>query len=154
MRAIRRSAKHERLVRQLAEASHPVSKRSLFPTMRELLCFAAVLGFENNARKPLESETAEIDGRIFANHPPTLDLMYLIALACQREVDILRDENEEQMITTFEQYAEGGLEVLEGWLRERPDDENGDRAILSALTKYGYLGGAQPVESAMGEIKF
>lgn len=154
MRAIRRSAKHERLVRQLAEASHPVSGRPLFPTMRELLCFAAVLGYENTARKSLESETAEIDGRIFANHHPTLDLMYLIALASQRDVEILRDESEEQMISTFEQYAEGGLEVLGGWLRERPDDENGDRAILSALMKYGFLSGSQSVESAIGEIKF
>ena len=81
MRSIRRSEKHDPIVRRLAENTHPSSGRSLFPTMRELLCFAAVLGFDEGTRKRLDEKTLDIDGRIFANHPPTLDLMYLLALA-------------------------------------------------------------------------
>ena len=142
------------MVRQLAETAHPVSNRSLFPTMRELLCFAAVLGFENSLRKPLDAETFEIDGRIFGNHDPALDLMYLIALAAERTPDILRDDSEDQVAGIFEQYAEGGLQVLDGWMRERADDSNGDRAILAALGKYGFLNAPNTVDSVIPELKF
>ncbi len=154
MRGFRRSKKYEDMVRQLAEKPHSIAGRSIFPTMRELMCFAAVLGFEFDKRKPLDSDTNEIDSRIFLNSEVALDLLYLIGLATEKSVDILREENEEEMIRIFEEYAEGGFEILETWLLEKPEDTNGDNAILTALFKNGFLDIPRPIETAAPEINF
>lgn len=154
MRGIKRSKQFETLVRQLAETNHSEVGRPIFPTMRELMCFAAVLGFEKQRKKPLEQATMEIDGRTFENHQQSLDLLYLIALADAKDADILREENEDKALDVFEQYAEGGFEILSSWLAAKPEDESGDHAILMALAKEGYLELARDVDSASADISF
>jgi len=122
--------------------------------MREFMCFAAVLGFEKDRKKPLDAVTMEIDGRTFENHQQSLDLLYLIALADAKDVDLLRENNEDQCLTIFEQYAEGGFEEIAAWLKERPEDDNGDSAILEALQKKGFLGEARGVDDAIHDVSF
>jgi dnd system-associated protein 4 len=154
MRSIKRSKRHEDIVRQLAETNHPHAPRPIFPTMRELLCFAAVLGFERERKRELDSVTMEIDGRTFETHEQSRDLVYLIALADSKDTEILREENEDRCISIFEQYAEGGLEELASWLKERPEDPNGDVAILDALRKRGFLGHGRGVDDAIHDVSF
>lgn len=154
MRGIKRSKQFEPLIRQLAETNHPEAGRPVFPTMRELMCFAAVLGFEKQRKKPLEQVTLEIDGRTFENHQQSLDLIYLIALADAKDAEILREENEDKALEIFEQYAEGGFEIISSWLAAKPEDENGDQAILMALAKEGFLELARDVDSATADISF
>ena len=127
MRTIRRPEQFEPLVRQLAENPHPISKRSIFATMRELLCFAAVLGFNEEVRTPVGDRTKEIDGRIFENSQQAIDLIYLLALAGTRDAGILQPEREEEMIRVFEEYAASGLAVLDRWLFARPDGPRRDQ---------------------------
>ena len=84
-----------------------------------------------------------------------MDLLYLIALAEKRDVDILREENEDKMIQVFEEYANGGLQVLTDWLREHPEDPNGDRALLAALVSKGLLDtGDKPLHKVAAEVSF
>ena len=154
MLAIRRSKRHESLVRQLAETNHPNASRPIFPTMRELLCFAAVLGLERQKKRELDSATMEIDGRTFENHEQSKDLIYLIALADSKDAEVLREENDDRCIGIFEQYAEGGLDELGAWLKERPEDPNGDMAILDALRKRGFLGQGRGVDDAIHDVSF
>ena len=54
MRGIRRPVEFEDIVRRLAEEPHPTCGKSMFSTMRELVCFAAALGFEVNRRVPID----------------------------------------------------------------------------------------------------
>jgi dnd system-associated protein 4 len=156
MRGIRRSEQFEEMVRQLAESQHPkvTPPRSIFPTMRDLMCFAAVLGFEYQRRRPLQAKTYEVDGRIFSNSEQALDLLYLIGLASSKDVNALREDNEEQIIQSFEEYAQGGFEILDGWLKEKPEDSYGDQAILAALTKHKFLDSPKDVDAAIGDISF
>lgn len=154
MRGIRRSVQFEEIVRQLAEAQHPEAGRSIFPTMRELMCFAAVLGYEHDRKHSLQANTFEIDGRIFVNSQQALDLLYLIGLASSKNVETLREEHEDEMIQIFEEYAQGGFEILQGWLHEKPEDTNGDRAILAALAKHKYLDQSEDVDTVIGDIAF
>ena len=154
MRMVRRSQKFEEMVRQLTETPHSTVGRPIFPTIRELMCFAAVLGYEHNRRKSLQPKYLEIDSRPFERSETTTDLIYLLALASARDVDVLRDDESDQLVSIFEEYAEGGFEILEGWLREKPEDTNGDRAILSALAKYGYLTTWGDTEISIGDISF
>jgi dnd system-associated protein 4 len=155
MRAIRRDIKHESIVRQLAEAANPTTKRSLFPTMRELLCFAGALGFQMNKKVPLGDKTAEVDSRIFENLDSAMDMVYLVALGGARDVGILQPDREEELVEIFEQYANGGLQILDEWLRAQGGDLYGDQAILTALRREGLLReGPKPLGQAMSDVVF
>jgi dnd system-associated protein 4 len=122
--------------------------------MRELMCFAAVLGFDRERKRPLDAVTMDIDGRTFENHQQSIDMIYLIALADAKDAEIVREDREENYLSIFEQYAEGGFEEIALWLSERPEDEHGDAAILVALQKRGFLGEARSVADAIHDISF
>jgi dnd system-associated protein 4 len=155
MKSVRRDIKHEPLVRQLAETVNPATKRSLFPTMRELLCFAAALGFQMNRRIELGETTAEVDGRVFDNLDSAVDMIYLVGLAGTGDVAILQPDREEDLIEVFEEYANGGLQILDEWLRAQGGDVYGDQAILAALRREQLLGdGAKPVAQAVADVVF
>lgn len=154
MRNIRRSAELDLTLRRLGETQHSVAKRSIFPTLRDALCFAALLGYERDARTPLGASTVDLDGRLFVNHAPSLDTMYLLGLAAKRDMAILFDENEEELVTIFEEYASGGLRIIESWFAERPVDQDGDYAIIDALRKHGYVSPPDDVGTAIGEVEF
>ncbi len=156
MRTIRRNSGFEQIVRRLGDAAHPVTKQPIFPTFRDLLCFAAVLGFETGTQVKLDPKTDDfVDGRVFAKDDLSMDLLYVIALAEKRDVDILREDNEDTMIQIFEQYANGGLQILTDWLREHPEDPNGDQALLAALVSKGFLKTEEkPLHDVAAEVKF
>lgn len=155
MRNFRASEKYRSLIEKLAQANHSIAGRSIFPTMRDLLCFAAVLGFENDRHAELNAKNFEIvDGRVFLNSQQAIDLLYLVSLADSKDSEILRDENEEKMVDIFERYAQGGFEIIEGWLNEKPEDLNGDRAILAALSKYKFLDAPRESEDATRDVSF
>ena len=154
MRAIRRSEEFENLVQKLGNTEHPVTKKSLFPTIRDVICFAGILGFEHDPRKPLSSNTNEVDARIWSNSQQALDLVYLIALASEKDGEILREENEDKMVQIFEEYAQGGLEIVESWMKQSPFDQNGDQALLVAFKAHGFLDQSTDSEIAIPDISF
>ncbi len=155
MRNVRRSVVYEGLVRRLAEDPHPVTKNSIFPTMRELMCFAAVLGYHEGRLTPINGKTNEIDGRVFSNSQQAIDLLYLIALIEKKDALILHDDKEDEMIRIFEEYANTGFEVLDRWMNEKPDDDKGDKAILTAFRRHKFLGDdGKSLETALGDVKF
>lgn len=155
MKNVRRNADHEVLVKLLAEKPHPKTQRSIFPTMRELLCFAAALGFQEARRRPLSGKTAEIDGRIFENSELATDMVYLVALAGAGDIAILQPDRDDEAVSIFEEYANGGLEVLSEWLAASAGDIDGDQALFNGLTRSGLIGNAKPsIETALADVKF
>lgn len=156
MREIRRPANLDFVVKRLAIERHSLTGVSIFPTIREVLCFAAMLGFQigRRLRVPADNTAIGLDGRLFAEHPDTMDTVYLIALASARDMAVLKEDHEEQVLTTFEEYAAGGLAELDSWLRETPSDTDGDTAIFNALRRNGFLTEPVPVESDLGNVDF
>ncbi|PSH04046.1 MAG: DNA phosphorothioation-associated protein 4 [Acidobacteria bacterium] len=156
MRTIRRAKSVANVVARLADAQHPTTRQPIFGTFRDLLCFAAALGFEESRRVPLGKDTDDfVDRRPLENSDSTIDLMYLLALATTRNVDILRDESEEEVSLIFEEYANGGLEILAEWLKEKPEDINGEKAILKALCERNYLAqNGRSLQAVAGEVSF
>lgn len=154
MRSIRRSAEHEELVRRLANEPHPDADRSIFPTMRELVCFAAVLGFQENKRTPLSGKSHDIDYRIWQSSAFAVDLLFLIPLAAERDPELMRPEREDDLVEIFEEFANGGFQILRSWMNETPGDPYGDRALLNALHKYGYLTAPKKVDAVISRIEF
>ena len=136
---INRSALHEKMVQRLCAVKLPDAQRTLFPTIRELLCFAALLGFSEKQRVPLDrSKGVEDVSYQQFERGDAEDLIYLIALAATKDPELLRDGREGECAQIFEEYANGGLQILADWIA-RSGGEFPDRAILQGLSERKFL---------------
>lgn len=136
---INRSRNHEDMVQRLAMLKFPGADRTLFPTIRELLCFAALLGYSEGRRLPLDPSagTEDVSYQQFERGDAE-DLIYLVALAETKDPEILKDGEESRCAEIFEEYANGGLQILRDAML-RSGGEYPDRDILELLLKKGYL---------------
>lgn len=136
---INRSRIHEDMVQRLAMIKLPGTDRTLFPTIRELLCFSALLGYSEGRRIPLDRSegTEDVSYQQFERRDAE-DLIFLIALADSKDPEILKDGEEGRCAEIFEEYANGGLQVLRDAML-RSGGEYPDRDILELLKKSGYL---------------
>jgi dnd system-associated protein 4 len=136
---INRSRAHEDMVQRLAMQKLPGTDRTLFPTIRELLCFAALLGYSENRRLPLDRDKGfeDVSYQQFERGEAE-DLIYLIALADSKDPEILKDGQEGRCAEIFEEYVNGGLQIIhEAMLRG--GGEYPDRDILELLRENNYL---------------
>ena len=108
-----RSRKHEELVQNLAIKKLNDMDISIFPTIRELLCFAALLGFSEKRKVPLDRSfgVEDISWQQFYGNSAG-DLVFLLALAETKKPEILKDGEEAQCAEIFQEYANGGLEII------------------------------------------
>jgi len=136
---INRSRVYEGAVQVLAAKALSGTDRKLFPTIRELLCFAALLGFSEGRRVPLDrSQGVEDVSYQQFERGNSEDLIWLIALADAQNVDVLRDGEEKTCAKIFEEYANGGLAIINDCLL-REGMEHPDRALMSLLREKKYL---------------
>lgn len=150
---INRSLIHKDMVQRLAMLKLPAADRTLFPTIRELLCFAALLGYSEGRRVPLDREAGveDVSYQQFERGDAE-DLIYLIALAETKNAEILKDGEESRCAEIFEEYANGGLQILrEAMLRS--GGEYPDQDILELLLKSGYLN-VEDAEPDVSRISF
>ena len=100
---------------------------SPFQTYADVILFAATLGAKQQQRSPLgeisKREPGSINSDVFIarGYDP---VMKLIAIAATENINIItpdRTEFEQQRIQIFEEYANGGLEILEQELRGAVD---------------------------------
>ena len=136
---INRSRNHEDMIQRLAMLKLPDAERTLFPTIRELLCFAALLGYSEGRRLPLDPSagTEDVSYQQFERGDAE-DLIYLIALAETKDPAVLREGEEGRCAEIFEEYANGGLQILHDAMLQS-GGEYPDRDILELLLKSGYL---------------
>ncbi len=128
MRSIRCSKRHEELVRRLGNRP--------FQSMREFMCFAAKLGFERGDPIEMDSEITDIvDGRIFSNSAIAMDVLYSIGLASSPSISILDDDKEEDLISSFEGYAETGLSYIQEILLDNPSETDSINVLIKEITK-------------------
>ncbi len=147
MRSIYRDKKHSELIEALSKLKDPRTDRSVFPTVKALQCYAAVLGFDQGRRQKFDQSHADnIEWHTFNNDGYT-HYIYLIALAETKDIEVLRYDEEnsdalgfsEDMVKIFEEYANGGFNILHGWLNKTPGDPYGSKAIIAGLQREGYL---------------
>lgn len=151
---INRSRLHEDLVQQLSMQNVPGTDRKLFPTIRELLCFAALLGFSEQRRVPLDRAAGveDVSYQQFERDPAAEDLLWTIAVAETGDVEILREGEETRCAEIFEEYANGGLGLIKDFFL-RNGGEYPDRALMALLKERKYLLLPQK-EPDLGAIKF
>lgn len=111
-RRVQRATDKEEMIKLLTQGPD-----APFREIWRLMLFAAALGYRENRRIQLvHIDTGKgIDDRIFSNSPVWPGFLYLLALVCTSESDSLSGSNErcEQRITFFEEYANGGLAILQ-----------------------------------------
>lgn len=92
-------------------------KDAMFPTLREALTFCAVLGYKERRRTPLDTSkgTEDIAGAQYQINE-AVDVMFALALAEEKNSDILRPERERECVEIYEQYANGGLGLIQSWI--------------------------------------
>lgn len=136
---INRSTIHEPMVQKLAIEKLPELGKSVFPTIRELLSFAALLGYSEGRKVPLDknSGTEDIGGSVYEHHE-AMEIIFALAIAEIKSSEILKEGNEEKCATIYEEYANGGLELISEWLTAHAD-QSPDKAIYTGLLDAGYL---------------
>lgn len=131
MRRVRRPAQHETLLKHLASDEGP------FGTLAEVLTFAAGLGYAEGRREPLDASGEQIDFDVFQRLGVD-GFIDMLAAAVNEDVTILSAEKSDDRLTIFEEFANGGLDVLQARLvRTEP---NLDSLLSIVLEREGDSG--------------
>lgn len=113
---VRRPADKEELIAKLTSGEDKV-----FPTIKDLLVFAAALGRSEERRTPLQSAGSDpVRLDTFVRDSSVDYFMYALAIAeSPDDPELVAEERTAERIKIFEEYANGGLEVLQGLLNAR-----------------------------------
>ena len=109
----------------------------LFPTLREALTFCAVLGYRERRKLALDPNagTEDIAGAQYQINE-AVDVVFALAIANSKNSDILRPEKEKECVQIYEEYANGGLELVESWI-DRFSDLSVEDAVWRGLNSIG-----------------
>ena len=95
----------------------------VFETKQAAMMFAAAVGYRFGSRKPLDSGGEGIRWNIFEKNRDEA-FINALALAVKKDLAVLDPDapQNEELATIFEEYAAGGFEYLEQYIRETPGD--------------------------------
>lgn len=90
-----------------------------FKRIADALVFAAALGHKRNRRIPLENSTSDPIRQEVFDRQGYDTMMNLLALRVNGSPEVLADSDEmvEQRARIFEEYANGGMEIMQEELR-------------------------------------
>lgn len=141
------------MVQRLSVDKVGSNERSIFPTIKSLMCFCALLGLQEKRYSELDRSKGVDDIAYTTFETDDADtVIYLVALAHTKDISILKAGREAECISLFEGYANGGLEIVADYLR-RTSVEYPDKAILSMLKSKEYLKDSRP-EPDLGNVSF
>lgn len=110
----------------------------VFPLNVHVITFAAVVGLVEGRKKEVTKDRKEIATHIFESNG-LAEYLYLVPLLASKEpeLDLMRGEiGEERSIRLFEQYACGGLEILQE-KRIKTLHQQVDMFVTEILRDYG-----------------
>jgi len=128
--SVKRERRHEPLVDKLC--SNNLSSGSIFPFIKDLMVFAAMVGHSLGKRKSLSGDSISIILETYASDEKDA-YIYLISLMEKRDGSILKDENLQSAIKIFEEYCNAGLYEISLWLDENPGDLEGVDTLISKI---------------------
>ena len=138
---IHRSQDYESLVQRLSGVDgdkNLESNQRLFPTIREFLSFAGLLGFSEGRKIPFDrTSTEDIAGAQYLGQA-AMEIIHAIAVAETNTVDILLEQNEKECAEIFEDYVNGGLQIIQEWIVKHPDLPP-YKAIQSGMLSYKFI---------------
>ncbi|MFD0900198.1 DNA phosphorothioation-associated protein 4 [Actinomadura sediminis] len=109
---VRRPAEHDELIgRLLTKEGGP------FPAYWHVLVFAAALGWSRGRREPFEKAGEPVRYGLFSNSPTVSALVDSMGvLAHPNDATIMGEGRLQERVTVFEEYANGGLSIIQGEL--------------------------------------
>lgn len=124
-KAVRRNDKYNDVVNLLwmrGEGGQRDDK--IFNDIKDLIIFAAMVGKKNGIREPVDTknstgillETFSGAGSARESRLDQHNIIFMFALFEHRDMDYMRDEKVEEVIKEFEEYSNGGLSIIKGWL--------------------------------------
>ena len=115
MRDIHFSEEYKELIVKLNEQSED-GDTPVFPTLRELMLFAAMLGKKENSSIPRKGQSGTVDIKYFEAEGFKKDgIVYLVSLLDTKDPSILKGDASEAW-KLFESYVNGGMKIMQGWL--------------------------------------
>ncbi len=117
MRRIQRAVDKEDVVKAMTTGDAP-----LFKEIWRLMLFATSVGYHFDRREKLGNiESGKAFPSTYISNPAWPGYQYLMALVCTGEPHILAgtEECDDQRLTIFEEYANGGLTILREELEQR-----------------------------------
>lgn len=104
---VRRPEQHEALIQHLRDEGG-------FPTMRDILLFAAGVGFINGRRVPLQRPGEGIRYEVLVNDALADPFVSMIAaVTYPDDPEILDLSRLDERVRIFEEFANGGLEIIQ-----------------------------------------
>jgi dnd system-associated protein 4 len=127
---VRRNKRHDSTIQALGGQD-----AVLFKTLREAMSFCAVLGYKERRKQALDVGTDDIAGAQYQSNE-AVDVVFALALADTKNSDILRPEREKECVQIYEEYANGGLDLVQGWI-EKYSNLSVEDAVWRGLSTIG-----------------
>jgi len=124
---VKRERNHEALTQRLT-----VSGTTIFSYLKDLMVFAAMVGYSENKRVSLSGPTIEISLDTYSSDQKD-GFIYLLGLIETRRGICLKNENLRETVKVFEEYCNGGLYIITDWLDQNPSDPIGLDTLLDKV---------------------
>jgi dnd system-associated protein 4 len=103
---VRRPKDKDALLNRLVEDRMP------FETFRDVLIFASALGVARNRREPFQQSSEPIPWSVFSNSGSEA-LINMITSVSSEDFNVLEPDRFGERLTIFEEYANGGLQIIQ-----------------------------------------
>ena len=137
LRNVNRSDKYE--ISIIQKLTNDPEGNNIFPTIRELLCFAAMLGYALGKKIKFQENFKKHDvswAQFVANESD--DYIYFIAVCDTKNTDCLKSDTDIDLVDIFEEYINGGFEIISDWFAKY-STQSGLKVIISGLYDEGFI---------------
>lgn len=126
---VKRERGHEALIARLS-----IKSNGIFRFLKDLMVFAAMVGYSSGTRRPLAGDTIEIILDTYSSDQKD-GFIYILALLEEKDGLCLKDANLSSSMGYFEEYCNEGLYQITKWLDENPGDPDGIETLLNHIYK-------------------
>ncbi len=124
---VKRDRKYEELIARLNSGD-----RNIFQYLKDIMVFAAMIGYSDGKRVPVRGDTVDIILETYASDEKD-GFIYLLALMESKDGSCLKDANLHASVKVFEEYCNYGLATIQSWLDDNPGDIGGVDTILQKV---------------------
>jgi len=121
---VRRERNHDALIARLS-----ADNKSIFQYLKDLMVFAAMVGYSRGERREVRGDTIDIILDTYATDEKD-GFIYLLGLLEHKDGHVLKDQNLRKCVEVFEEYCNAGLYTIEAWLDDNPGDPSGIDTLL------------------------
>ena len=126
---VRRNNKYKEVVDLLVWGSldgHKNVNKKIFDNIKDLIVFAAMVGKKNEKKESVESKsntaivlgTFSGSGNLRGSRVDQHNIIFMFGLLTHKDMNYMRDEHVNDVISIFEDYSNGGLSIIKDWLVE------------------------------------